>query len=140
MNENSNENLELRRLERLGKVVAALLEAGLTASVPEGNITFAITETAVLIEHETGKNEKFWLPDFIDALPNAPQRGKAVIETLYYGKQETECAIHTYEIRDPYTGEYDDQTHFIPLEVYLRELVSVEDMETAYLTLKSLTA
>lgn len=106
----------------------------------EENITFAVTETEVVVEHESGKVERLWLPDFIDALPNAPQRGTAVIETHFYGKMETECAIHTYEIRDPFTGEYDDRTHFIPLPVYLRELVSIKDMETAYKTLKSLTA
>ena len=104
------------------------------------DITFAITETEVIVELPGKPAERLWLPDFFDALPGAPQRGTAVIETQYYGKQETECAIHTYEIRDPYTGEYEDCTQFIPLEVYLRELVSVEDMETAYKTLKSVTA
>lgn len=104
------------------------------------NITFAITETEVIVECPGKPTERLWLPDFFDALPGAPQRGTAVIETQFYGRMETECVIHTYEIRDPYTGEYDDRTHFIPLDVYLRELVSVEDMETAYKTLKSLTA
>ena len=103
-------------------------------------ITFAITETEVVVECPGKPTERLWMPDFFDALPDAPQRGTAVIKTQYYGKQETECAIHTYEIRDPYTGEYEDCTQFIPLGVYLRELVSVEDMETAYKTLKSLTA
>lgn len=104
------------------------------------DIAFAITETEVVVERESGKAESFWLPDFFDALPNAPERGEAVIETQYYGKQEIECAIHVIEIRDPYTGEYEDRTQFIPLPVYLRELVSIEDMEIAYKTLKSLTA
>lgn len=104
------------------------------------DITFAITETEVIVERAGKPTERLWLPDFFDALPGAPQRGTAVIETQYYGKQETECAIHVIEVRDPYTGEYEDRTQFIPLEVYLRDLVSVEDMKTAYKTLKSLTA
>ncbi len=103
-------------------------------------IDFVINETHVIAEHESGTVEKFWITDFFDALPDAPKRGTAVIETRFYGKMETECAIHVIEIRDPYTGEYEDRTQFIPLGVYLRELVSVEDMETAYKTLKSLTA
>ena len=106
----------------------------------EEEITFTINETEVIVEFPGKPAERLWLPDFFDALPGAPQRGTALIETHFYGRQETECAIHTYEIRDPYTGEYDDRTHFIPLPVYLREMVSVEDMEIAYLTLKSLTA